>query len=677
MLYHSSDNNSFNTSTVYNLSAYHDAYGIYLDSSSDNSFSSGSISDINAPTWWDFYSDASSHGNSAGNITISSYPTTISFTYDNGIMLKSVQTPPADPGGKRNIRKYVNVTNITADSWIFLNVSYEEGDLGGVDENSLRMWKHNGTDWTEVPGTNGVNTAENYVYANITEFSVFAPLGNPTVNCTCGDICVNETGWWPDGGAFNASNTPIQHAIDNATAGETICVKDGTYTENVDVDKRLTIKSENGYAATIVTASNPSDHVFYVTGATDWVNISGLTVTNATGNERAGIYINGADHCNISDNNASGNYYGIYVGWSSYNIVDNNTVTDNDCAGILIESGCFLGGTKILLADSSYKNIEDVAVGDLVQSYDEAKKEMATGKVLKTFYHEKTDYYLVINEKLRLTPNHPMYVNNEWKEAGDIKIGDLLLDKDGNYVAVTSIEKIDESVPVYNLEVSGYHNYFAADILTHNKCPRIFSYNGTGYQFDVLINVWYVGPEEDWLFEYPLKYLKEPKIRVEYDPKEINYIDFIKLIIEDTTEQEQEGLQNKTYLLDPKSCSGTDFDCNLSLLAERDGQYLISDVDHKEFFLEFEDFPELEPGYNRTIKIFSSGYQIILDGADFSCECEQVEGVCEFLDEYFSGHNSNSYDNRYGNANSYNTISNNEVSWQRFSRQLLRYRVHG
>jgi hypothetical protein len=95
-------------------------------------------------------------------------------------MLKSVETPPADPGGKRNISKYVNVTEVTAESWIFMNVSYEDGDLSGVDENTLRMWQHNGTDWTEVPGTNGVNTAENYVYANITEFSVFAPLGNVT-----------------------------------------------------------------------------------------------------------------------------------------------------------------------------------------------------------------------------------------------------------------------------------------------------------------------------------------------------------------------------------------------------------------------------------------------------------------------------------------------------------------
>jgi len=161
-LYYSRDN-SFDTSTVYNLSsANDDAYGIWLSYSSDNnSFSSGSISDVNAPAWWDFYSEEDAHGNSAENIRISSFPTTISFTYENGIKLKSVATPPADPADKQNISKYVTVTEVTADSWIFMNVSYEEGDLGDVAENSLRMWKHNGTDWTEVPGTNGVNTAKN------------------------------------------------------------------------------------------------------------------------------------------------------------------------------------------------------------------------------------------------------------------------------------------------------------------------------------------------------------------------------------------------------------------------------------------------------------------------------------------------------------------------------------
>ena len=33
-------------------------------------------------------------------------------------------------------------------------------------------------------------------------------------------IYVNTSGWWYQTGAFNASATPIQHAIDNATAGE-------------------------------------------------------------------------------------------------------------------------------------------------------------------------------------------------------------------------------------------------------------------------------------------------------------------------------------------------------------------------------------------------------------------------------------------------------------------------
>ncbi|MEA1869876.1 MAG: hypothetical protein U9N09_07020, partial [Euryarchaeota archaeon] len=50
----------------------------------------------------------------------------------------------------------------------------------------------------------------------------------PTLPCTCGDICVNTSGWWRDGGVFNASGTtPIQAAIDNATAGETIYVYNG------------------------------------------------------------------------------------------------------------------------------------------------------------------------------------------------------------------------------------------------------------------------------------------------------------------------------------------------------------------------------------------------------------------------------------------------------------------
>ena len=165
-------------------------------------------------------------------------------------------------------------------------------------------------------------------------FSATASADPPP--CICGDICVNETGWWRAGGDFNASNTPIQHAIDNASAGDTICVKDGTYNENVDVNvDNLTIRSENGSASTIVNASNPNDHVFNVIA--NYMNISGFTVQNATGYAKAGIYLgNGVAHCNISNNTASKNWFGIYLFSSSNNTLKNNTAYNNSYYGIYL-----------------------------------------------------------------------------------------------------------------------------------------------------------------------------------------------------------------------------------------------------------------------------------------------------------------------------------------------------
>ncbi|MHC1574328.1 MAG: C1 family peptidase [Candidatus Methanogasteraceae archaeon] len=149
-----------------------------------------------------------------------------------------------------------------------------------------------------------------------------------TFNCTCGDICVNTSGWWRGGGTFNASGTPIQSTVNHAIDGDTICVKDGVYTENVDVNKRLTIRSANGSANCIVDASSSSDHVFNVTA--DYVTVTGLTLTGATGINNAGIYLNGVQHCNISGNNASNNYIGVFLGSSSDNTLTDNTASSND-----------------------------------------------------------------------------------------------------------------------------------------------------------------------------------------------------------------------------------------------------------------------------------------------------------------------------------------------------------
>jgi len=123
--------------------------------------------------------------------------------------------------------------------------------------------------------------------------------------------------------------TSIQAAVNAANTGDTIIVRDGTYIENVDVNvSNIKIQSENGFASTTVSASYYNDHVFDVTE--DYVNISGFTVECATtGSSRAGIYLNGSNNCNISDNNVTNNYYGIYLESSSNNTLTDNTASDN------------------------------------------------------------------------------------------------------------------------------------------------------------------------------------------------------------------------------------------------------------------------------------------------------------------------------------------------------------
>ena len=158
------------------------------------------------------------------------------------------------------------------------------------------------------------------------------------VDCECGNICVNETGWWHDGGTFNLSGTPIQAAVDNASENDVICVKDGTYSDNVDVNvDHLTIRSENGSGSTMVQAASSSDHVFDITA--DYVNISGFTVTGATSNSKskAGIFIHGTKGnpaLNISIKNCISieNDAGIYLKRAGvkYCVIENNTCSENE-----------------------------------------------------------------------------------------------------------------------------------------------------------------------------------------------------------------------------------------------------------------------------------------------------------------------------------------------------------
>jgi len=130
--------------------------------------------------------------------------------------------------------------------------------------------------------------------------------------------------------------------------------------------------------------------------------------------------------------------------------------------------GCFLPGTKILMADGSEKNIEDVIVGDMILTREGPfKNRLIADRVVNTMRHDVKEY-MIINGTLRVTPVHRILVNGQWTEIGQVKIGDWLIDVNGQKVIVETIEHVRKPVTVYNFETQDSHTYLADYIYVHN-----------------------------------------------------------------------------------------------------------------------------------------------------------------------------------------------------------------
>ncbi|MBI5242842.1 MAG: hypothetical protein HY922_04040 [Elusimicrobia bacterium] len=136
---------------------------------------------------------------------------------------------------------------------------------------------------------------------------------------------------------------------------------------------------------------------------------------------------------------------------------------------------CFLAGTPVLMADGSYKNIEDVKAGDRVMSWDtQEQKLVARGVIAMTQRVEDAgEGYYVVNKDLKVTPVHKFYGNGEWKQVSELKVGDTLLDPDGQPVPITSMEYVDVQATVYNLITEDPQDYYVrmgtSDVLVHNQ----------------------------------------------------------------------------------------------------------------------------------------------------------------------------------------------------------------
>jgi hypothetical protein len=128
----------------------------------------------------------------------------------------------------------------------------------------------------------------------------------------------------------------------------------------------------------------------------------------------------------------------------------------------LCVTACFPAGTPIAVK-GGYKKIEDVQKGDLVWSWNEETGDLALKRVVATM-RKQSDALIeiqVADETIRATPEHPFWVDGQWKEAGELEKGDELLRSDGFKTPILNVKHHTESsTEVYNFEVAEWHTYF-------------------------------------------------------------------------------------------------------------------------------------------------------------------------------------------------------------------------
>ena len=155
---------------------------------------------------------------------------------------------------------------------------------------------------------------------------------------------------------------------------------------------------------------------------------------------------------------------------------------------------CFVAGTQVLLSDNSYKNIENIKINEYVKSYNiETNKleDKPVVKLLNDIHSGKDGDHTIIMKFSDGSQNHNTTTNPYWvKDKGwatfdverhkklykwdcvQIEVGDICyknVDGQLKEIELVSIKEVFDEIETFNIIVEDNHNYFATDILVHNK----------------------------------------------------------------------------------------------------------------------------------------------------------------------------------------------------------------
>jgi parallel beta-helix repeat protein len=207
---------------------------------------------------------------------------------------------------------------------------------------------------TWVPGSAVAGEQDD---ATITAWSWNANVSDSaTIITRVGAVLNQNTGiWYPT----------IQEAVDYASAGDTLWARNGTYHENVNVYKQLTIIGENRENTIIDGGGN--GNVVYI--SSNEVSINEFTIKNSGAYwDYSGIKIDG-DYCNIENNKIVENNRGVHI-YSSYNRIFGN-IMSNEWAGIQIDWSSNNNNTisnNTLLSNGEFGIVLSDSTGNIIDS---------------------------------------------------------------------------------------------------------------------------------------------------------------------------------------------------------------------------------------------------------------------------------------------------------------------
>ena len=152
-------------------------------------------------------------------------------------------------------------------------------------------------------------------------FMVLVIIGSCVAVPSAGDASESEVKSSSSATIYVPDGYPtIQAAVNAASPGDTIIVKDGTYKENVLLNKRLTLI---GDALPTIDAQGKGDAINITA---EFCVVTGFRCVNARGS--AGIIVD-SDWNRVENNTCEKNNYGICLNDSSNNSISNNSVINN------------------------------------------------------------------------------------------------------------------------------------------------------------------------------------------------------------------------------------------------------------------------------------------------------------------------------------------------------------